>query len=409
MKKKILFVINTLSRAGAETALLELLAQLAAERGEDGQPRYELSLFVLMNQGELVQQNEATNKIIGATAKMLKDQGASIQQQAMEANISVDTLKSNLIRLWRYHWRTARAMRKEGRLMPDKLLWRAISDGARRFPEEYDLAVAFLEGGSAYYVADHVRAKKKAAFIHIDYQKAGYSRELDRDCYLQYDAVFPIGEQVKRAFLAVYPECSARTRIYHNRIDCEKIRKMSGQPGGFTDDFDGIRLLTVGRLTPQKAYPVAIEAMRQLKAEGYPVRWYVLGEGSSRRELEQHIASCGLKEDFLLLGAVTNPYPYYRQTDIYVHATGYEGKSIAIQEAQTLGCAIVASECNREQITDGEDGILCALDAAAVKEAVGFLIRNPDRRRAYAQAALKCPVNYENEERLLEQLLSEKE
>ena len=70
-------------------------------------------------------------------------------------------------------------MRKEGRLMPDKLLWRAISDGARRFPEEYDLAVAFLEGGSAYYVADHVRAKKKAAFIHIDYQKAGYSRELD--------------------------------------------------------------------------------------------------------------------------------------------------------------------------------------------------------------------------------------
>lgn len=69
--------------------------------------------------------------------------------------------RANLIRLWRYHWRAARAMRKEGRLMPDKLLWRAISDGARRFPEEYDLAVAFLEGGSAYYVADHVRAKKR--------------------------------------------------------------------------------------------------------------------------------------------------------------------------------------------------------------------------------------------------------
>lgn len=51
---------------------------------------------------------------------------------------------------------------------------------------------------------------------------------------------------------------------------------------------------------------------------------------------------------------------------------------------------------------------MCALDAA-VKEAVGFLIRNPDRRRAYAQAALKRPVNYENEERLLEQLLSGKE
>ena len=37
--------------------------------------------------------NEATNKIIGATAKMLKEQGASIQQQAMESNVSVDTLR----------------------------------------------------------------------------------------------------------------------------------------------------------------------------------------------------------------------------------------------------------------------------------------------------------------------------
>ena len=38
--------------------------------------------------------NEATNKLIGATSKMLKEQGATIQQQAMETNISVDTLKA---------------------------------------------------------------------------------------------------------------------------------------------------------------------------------------------------------------------------------------------------------------------------------------------------------------------------
>lgn len=37
--------------------------------------------------------NEATNKLIGATSKMLKEQGATIQQQAMESNISVDTLR----------------------------------------------------------------------------------------------------------------------------------------------------------------------------------------------------------------------------------------------------------------------------------------------------------------------------
>ena len=37
--------------------------------------------------------NETTNNMIAATSKMLKEQGAEIQKQAMEANISVDTMK----------------------------------------------------------------------------------------------------------------------------------------------------------------------------------------------------------------------------------------------------------------------------------------------------------------------------
>ena len=47
MKKRILFVVNTFSRAGAETALLSLLKVFAENN------QYEISLFVLMGQGEL--------------------------------------------------------------------------------------------------------------------------------------------------------------------------------------------------------------------------------------------------------------------------------------------------------------------------------------------------------------------
>ena len=49
MRKKILFVINTLGGAGAETAMMELLRSLPPQQ-------YEVSLFVLMNQGEMVHQ-----------------------------------------------------------------------------------------------------------------------------------------------------------------------------------------------------------------------------------------------------------------------------------------------------------------------------------------------------------------
>ena len=54
MKKKILFVINTLGGAGAEMALLELLEKLEKENEKTKDVQYEISLYVLMGQGELV-------------------------------------------------------------------------------------------------------------------------------------------------------------------------------------------------------------------------------------------------------------------------------------------------------------------------------------------------------------------
>ena len=45
--------------------------------------------------------------------------------------------------------------------------------------------------------------------------------------------------------------------------------------------------LTVGRLTAQKAYEIAVDAMKLLKERGRNVRWYILGEGEERKALEK--------------------------------------------------------------------------------------------------------------------------
>lgn len=261
--------------------------------------------------------------------------------------------------------------------------------------------------GAAYYVADHVKARKKAAFIHIDYEQAGYTRSLDRDCYLQFDALFPIAEEIRDKLLMVYPECADRTQVFHNLINREVILEKSVQGKGFTDGYTGTRILTVGRLNSQKSYPVAIRAMKLLKDAGCRARWYVLGEGEERRALEHRIAEYGLEEDFVLAGAVENPFPYYRQADLYVHATRYEGKSIAIQEAQILGCAIIASDCtgNREQIIHGSDGILCKLSPEAVKDAILELLADEPLRERLRQAAACKQVTYEEDIELLTGLL----
>ena len=97
----------------------------------------------------------------------------------------------------------------------------------------------------------------------------------------------------------------------------------------------------------------------------------------------------------MLLGACNNPYPYYAQTDIYVHATRFEGKSIAIQEAQVLGCVIAASDCsgNREQIENGVDGILFEYTPGKIADAIQELTENPEKAEMMALAASQKKIN----------------
>lgn len=146
-----------------------------------------------------------------------------------------------------------------------------------------------------------------------------------------------VSDEVRTHFLNCYPVYSDKTMVFHNIIDLKKIQKLASKGTGFEDQYDGLRILTVGRLTYQKAYDIAVEAMKLVKNAGCRARWYVLGEGDEHRMLERKIEHLGLTDDFLLLGAKENPYPYYANADLYVHATRFEGKSIAIQEAQTLG------------------------------------------------------------------------
>lgn len=398
--KKVLFVINTLGCAGAETALIELLKSL-------DEKEYELSLYVLMGQGEMIDK-------IPENVKLLND------HYCKDSVLSKQGKQAMMKTVWRSFWgngnvfgkfayivRTFSAMRRTGKFQPDKILWRVISDGSQRFEETYDLAVAYLEGGSTYYVADHVKAKKKAAFIHIDYESSGYTKGMDRNCFDKMDRIFTVSDEVKKHFLNVYPKYQDKVKVFHNIINQDEIRRKAEEETGFEDHFDGVRLLTVGRLTYQKAYDIAIDAMKLIKDRGYKVRWYILGEGSERPALENKVKELGLEKEFLMPGAASDPFPYYKQADIYVHATRFEGKSIAIQEAQTLGCAIIASDCNgnREQIVQGKDGLLCQLDPESIAEAVISLVEDRDKRIRLENAAKEKDIVHKGEIKLLLELM----
>ncbi len=380
--KKILFTINTMGRGGAERALLELLNRL------DGRG-YEVSLYVLLGQGELAGQLPPFVRLLNKNYQYGSVLDKAGRRSMAKTVVNAFFRNGNYIKKLGSVVRNFAVMRKSGRMQKDKLFWRVLSDGAPRFSQTWDLAVSWLEGGAVYYTADHVNARKKAAFIHINYESAGYTPKMDQGCWREFDRIFAVSDETRKCFLAVYPEYAKKVSVFSNIIDKERIRRMAARPGGFSDSYGGLRLLTVGRLTYQKAFDIAMEAMRLIKDAGYRARWYVLGEGDQRHRLEKRVEALGLQEDFLLLGAVENPYPYYLQADVYVHATRFEGRSIVLQEAQTLGCAVVASNCNgnRQQIIDGQDGLLCDLTPQAVADSVISLLKDKEKREKLGRAA----------------------
>ena len=109
----------------------------------------------------------------------------------------------------------------------------------------------------------------------------------------------------------------------------------------------------------------------------------------------------------MLLGAVSNPFPYYAQADLYVHAVRYEGQSIAVQEAQTLGCPILVSNYSGSQYAVGTEGagMICELTPQSIAAHIMLLLDNESMRAELAMRAREKKIPQERgKEKLLELL-----
>ena len=398
--KKILFVINTLGLGGAEVAMVELMKAL------DRALPCDIHLYVMLGQGELISRIPGSVKLLNRRYDP-RDVLSAAGRRGMYAHILVKLLsRFSGLRNLGYLLRNYRAMRRAGKVIPKNLLWKAVSDGTPPLRERYDLAIAYLEGAATYYVAEHVNAGAKVAFVHIDYRNAGYSPDLDMNCYDRFDRVFCVSDDVRKVFLSVYPGCSERTGVFHNILDPESIVRRSQENGGFTDGFEGLRIVSLGRLVKQKSFETAVEAARLLREQGYELRWYVFGEGEERSFLESRIKEAGLQERFILTGAAENPFPYLRQAQIYVQCSKYEGQSIAVREAKVLGLPVVLTRTsgNRDQITDGVDGLFVEPEPESLARGIERLILDPARRKQLGEAAAGAPQAH-NDIGLLLQLL----
>ncbi len=364
--KRILFVIPTMRMGGAEKSLVTLLNCMDRKK-------YEIDLLLF--------------------------EGGGILQNDIPADVNIilaDPITQAMILEFRYY---AKNLLKEHRFIAYiRRLWTSINPKVKKnqkfgwnylkksvpfFEKKYDSAVSYLEGLTAFYVIDKVNAKKKIGWIHTDMSGRSMLKE-EQQYYEKFDYLITISEVCKNVFANLVPSVRNRISVLENLTDAKRVKVKAKENVDFlTWNKNKIQVVTVGRLDLEKGIDLAILACKKLKDEGMDICWHVYGEGIQRKNLEKMIEENDLNNTFFLEGVTPNPYPYMAKADVIVQPSQYEGKSIVLDEAKILGKAIVVTNYPsvKDQITNGETGIIVDCSPREIAEGVKQLIGNGNTRR----------------------------
>lgn len=259
-------------------------------------------------------------------------------------------------------------------------MWQDAINYIPHLQGQYDEALDF-SGLFRRYVLQCVDAKKKYTWIHSDYNVFGYDRTIDYELLRQFDNVYCVSDTCKVIFDDVFPALSNISEVKLNIVDMALIQsQLKGK--SFDDSYNGVRLLDVTRIDPNKGLDIAVKVCSKLKQQGINFRWYILGNDplGYRKELEKLILQYDVADCFILLGFTSNPYPYMNDADIIVHFSRFEGRSVSIDEALALHKPILLTNypTAKDQITNGVNGWICEFDENELCEKLVQMINQID-------------------------------
>lgn len=285
-------------------------------------------------------------------------------------------------------------------------IWKRSLEYVAMDEEKYDIAIAYGSpvSLSTTCVANMKNAEKKYVWIHNEVDKIGFNKKLLHHYYDNFDKIFCVSKKCRKIFLTVLPEYEQRTEVFYNFIDVEAILSQAEDKEAFADDFDGIRLLTVARVCNQKGQDIIPDVLKELEQYSGKIRWYCIGDGEETiQEIKQRAAEIGVAEGITFLGNKNNPYPFFKQCDIYIQPSRHEGFGITISEAKIFSKPIILTNFagSDEQIQDKKNGLIVPFDSKAIARAVRILVENIELRQKYGIAAYKSGISCASDIRMI--------
>lgn len=149
----------------------------------------------------------------------------------------------------------------------------------------------------------------------------------------------------------------------------------------------GHRIVSAGRLHPQKNFPLLIRAFRRFLADHPAYTLHIYGEGDDQAELETFIRGLSLQDKVVLEGFRSDVHEAIRDAEFFVMSSDYEGMPNSLLEAMMMGLPCISTDF--EGAREFIDTAACLLtpvgDESALAEAMSVLADDPEKRRNLAR------------------------
>ncbi len=149
---------------------------------------------------------------------------------------------------------------------------------------------------------------------------------------------------------------------------------------------------TVGRLVPIKGYDVFLKAAQKMALQNDSIRFLVVGEGPSEKELKALARRYKIEEKVIFAGYRKDIPELFKAMDVFVISSYSEGGPIVLLEAMASGVPVVSTRVGGipEVIEDGQTGLLVPPGKEEeLAEKIMKLLKQPDLRRSIQEKALK--------------------
>lgn len=353
--KKVLIITHAMEIGGAERSLLGLLNSFDYSK-------YSIDLFLCRKEGELL-------RYIPKSVNILKSNQAQFLAVPMKRLVKKKQWKILFGRIQAkilskiYIWRKKIKSENQVELTySHKYTYKYLDYISPNIT--YDLAISFLT--PHYICVNKCNANKKIAWIHTDYSTIDIDTKTELEMWNPFNYIASISDECTTAFLSRFPSLKNKIIRIDNIITKEMINSLANDfvPAEIRKISNEFLFCSIGRFCYQKNFDNIPSIGKQLLKFGLDFKWYIIGYGQDEDLIKNKIEEEHMEKYIYILGKKINPYPYIKICDFYIQPSRYEGKAVAVREAQLLCKPAIISNypTSSSQLTNQVDGFIVSLD-----------------------------------------------